>query len=906
VKRTSIYIVIILAAALIVSAGCGKKKEEPAKPAPTGTTEQTPSAGGGYYDTLTEMAAKAEKEVEARGVDAADVARARELVQRIKTYNYSVAGYVPEEPVSPSKWAPFIMPPTPAVKPKEGGLEATVHELWDIGLAAAPALMRGYLAMADVEPRRYMLASFRGMTEGMDLIMPFLMEILAHDPSEELKQTAGITVQAIVLLAEEAVARAEEPGEKEKMAEKVRELGAGVAPQLVEIALTTDDANVCETALSEVYEFQTWKYVLSAEVVESLRKGMEGKGYSDYRAVLIARCLMEHGDEGATKFLVESLRQPTDMAVASWTLHLLGKKKIAGARKAAERFLRDKENIAGREEAAWTLGNLVDEAGLRDEIIGALTDALKTEKEPGVYMEIAEALVKSGEGAAVEMLLEQSRANETKEMRIQCIEALGRGLEAGLIKDEAAAKVVTSFLEGAKKDGDFSLRMRYVEALARGGAKAPEDLPGKIVAACVSLMEQDPQFAVRAEAAAALGKFPKAAVTNFLLEALLAEPTRYVRVRIIRSLGERGSGDAIAPVVEILKTAKDSEIISTCAEALSKLEGFSIKALFDAYLSPVASNVAKINILMALRQMKDGEAIARFLIERAPAEGSDERRREIIRDIGVRVPPGNPLEKEAIAALEGVLTASADTESLRAAVEALGSYRDKSTIEAIIAAAKKDPEVRLEAVRALMRINEAREDVLQFYLEIAAGVNFANFEIYGEQLEGIKAAVSSMDKGKVSRMVKERCLSEKDPKIRRAALAMSFAVDDPKFDECLTGLARDAKEPLDARSGALLGLGMRKSRQSVEFLMTMLTSEETDLAESAAYALGAIGDMQAFRPLLDTVKLLRNAPPHKERLKAVAIFALEQLTGLTGEKSFGDNAAAWERWYARRRTMGQE
>jgi len=885
VRKCVFIFCMMLAAAFI--AGCGKKKEEakPQQAAPNAAKQTASAQGPSYLDRLKALAKKASEDVEASGADGAKTARARELVRELETFDYSGAAYGDEEMQQEPAKPPYLMPVVAPPKPAKNELAPIIRELAEIGLPSVPALMNEYTGITDIEPRRQMLVPFRAISEGRDLFVPFLLEVLENDPQDVLRRTAGLTIQGMVLL----------------QGGKTGELAASVAPQLVAIALRTSNPDVYESALSEIYEFQIRGYALSPDLLEKLRKGLGGAGYSDLRGIMIARCLMEQGDGAGTAFLLGSLQTPTDWAVANWTLHLLGKKRAGEAAETAERFLQDKDHVESRAEAAWTLGNLLSQANLRDRILKALSDALKIEPKPAVYREIAEALAQSGDAAAIELLLDQSQGNKEIPLRIQCIEALGKAVGTDAVKGELAGKIIMSFLEQALRDGNFSVRVRYISALAAASGKAAEGSREKIVAECVSLMRNDPQFAVRAEAATALAQFPDKPVMDYLLEALREEKAQYVKINVIHTLAERRSSEAIKPLIDILKS-DNREMVSACAEALLKMEGFSSDMLFDEYLSAGISNLGKINILLCLRQFKDDGRIAQFLLERAlPAETNDERRREIIRDIGQRISQGSPLEKEAIDALLGILKSSADTETLRAAIDALGSYGNEGTIEAVIAAAKKDPDVRVEAVRALRRIGKAREDVLLFFLEIAAGVNFENYQIYAKQVEGVAEAVSSLDKAEVSRLIREKCLNEKDPKIRRAALSLSFVLDDPMFDAYLMNTAKNTEEPPDVRSGAVVGLGMRKSHEAVPLLVNMLAEEKGDIAESAAYALGIIGDMKAFRPLLDTIKSLRNGPPQKARLKEIAIFALEQMTG----QKLGDNTAAWERWQTRSAAMGR-
>jgi len=887
VRITRVFIICMILVSAIAG-GCGKKKEE-AKPAPPVAPARRAGPTTPYTERLKAIAAKAAEE--AKAADPAKLARAKELVGTLMGFDYTGGAYVPVEEVADAeaaKNAPYLVPPSARAAPQQKEtLGPIVNELSGLGIAAVPALMDGYLQITYMPPRSQILITLGDIKEGRAVSISFLLEVLENDPEQPLRNFAGQALHEMMVV----------------QGKDVKELADAMVPQLVAMALRTSDDDVSESALTEVYEFQIRGYALSAGIVETLQKALAGAQPDDVRAIMIARSLMEQGDEAGTAFLLKSLdypQTPESMTVANWTLHLLGRKRVAAVAEAAEKFLKDKENVEGREEAAWVLGNLASDAALRERALRALSEVLKTEEDTAVYRQIAATLAQLGDPASVELLLGQAQDNEDPELRIQCVGALAAGVGSGAIKGEPAAKIVQRFLDQATKGENAEARMRYIRALADAAGGVQDDLRRKIIAQCVTMMGADPDPGVRAEAATALGMITDNAVTVYLLEALREEKDQYVKISIIRALARQGSDEAIRPLMEMLKT-ENRDLVYACADALSKLKGFKLDNLFDEYVSVGITDVGKTSILMCLRHMKDDEkrSIAKFLLEQAlPAEKTGDRRREIIRDIGQRVPPGSPDERDAIKALLDVLKTSADTESLRVAIGVLAAYKNEDTIAPIIAGTKKSPGVRKEAVEALANIGQAREDVVQFFLDIAKEVNFANYKQYRDQVESVVNAINTLPKtqsARAAKIIMDRCRNEKDPNARRAALEMSLVIEDRGFDDYLIATMQNAQEPPEVRSGAILGLGLRKSHKAVPELIRLLTAPEGEIAVSAAYSLGAIGNKKGFRPLVDLLKRLQDAAPQNETLTEIVVFALQQMTG---ENRIGADHVGWEEWYA--------
>ncbi|RKY29403.1 MAG: hypothetical protein DRP79_00390 [Planctomycetota bacterium] len=886
---------LVLAAvlALLLQAGCGKQKEEQA-PEPEAESPRTPPPPPSYNDRLGALAAKALETVQAEeDFDREKYLRAKDIAGRLRTYDYGRPERIPDIPgglngKGRSCVSPFL---TPEALPPDTNLQSMTREIAQMGRPAVPALLEEFTSTADVELRKHLLAPLAKIPQGLDLFLPFVLEILEHDRGRSLRRAAIDTTQTLLLESDNP-----------------RTLAEALLPELVAISSRTKRFDTAQAALSQVYEFQIRGCELSSDQVATLEEGLKEAEPTDRRAVLAARCLLEQGEEAGRDFLLETLAESGELIslgdarsreLALWTLHLFGEKRVSTADEAAIKLLHDARDAEVRQAAAWALGRMAADDNKKGKIVKALEEVLREEKDPAVFKEIADTLADIGGEDSFRILLKDSQNGETDLQRLYSVNALITALEGDRIPAELAAEIVADFRLRAQKEKGSSLRLRYVGALGAVSAAEYKGLHDEVMAELVSIMNHDPQFCIRAEAATALGRF-SGPVTD-LLEALRGEKVEYVKLNIIRALGERHSPGALAPLVEAVKNGSRT-LVTACAEALPGIEGFTPACLFREYLSPGASEGAKKNILVCLRRMDYGDEIARFLLDEAlPIERDAARRAEIVLDIGRRLDPGHPLRPGAVTRFREILRKESDTEAMGALINVLGAFKSSGALEEIIGAAERNERVMPQAIRALTHIGDPR--ALDFFLKMLSKITFDNYQIYRTQAEAIAAAVNHFDRSAVSERIGRVCYdSSQAPAIRGAAMTLAYVLDDPEMDEYLLKTAESKGEPLAVRRGAILGMAFRKYREAIPALKDMMKSEEPEIARSAAFALGAIGDVRAFMPLLNVLKDLRDGPPEKRPLRDMAVFSLRQLTG----EQHGDNIYAWEKWYRQHVNEGEE
>ncbi|MEN9204108.1 MAG: HEAT repeat domain-containing protein [Thermostichus sp. DG_1_6_bins_120] len=110
---------------------------------------------------------------------------------------------------------------------------------------------------------------------------------------------------------------------------------------------------------------------------------------------------------------------------------------------------------------------------------------------------------------------------------------------------------------------DESPRVRYA-AISQMGTVSGVD-PDRVLPILRQALEQDPEFDVRAAAAAALGDLKQPQALTDLLAAYQRETEWLVQFSIVAALGELGNPDAFDTLVQALQGS--SELISTAAAA---------------------------------------------------------------------------------------------------------------------------------------------------------------------------------------------------------------------------------------------------------------------------------------------------------------------------------------------------
>lgn len=110
---------------------------------------------------------------------------------------------------------------------------------------------------------------------------------------------------------------------------------------------------------------------------------------------------------------------------------------------------------------------------------------------------------------------------------------------------------------------DTNARVRYAAVSQLGTLTLPD--PSLPLPLLLGLLKQDPEFDVRAAAAAALGDLKQPQVLPDLLQAYQAEPEWLAQFSIIAALGELGNPEAFETLAQALSTG--NELIRTAAAA---------------------------------------------------------------------------------------------------------------------------------------------------------------------------------------------------------------------------------------------------------------------------------------------------------------------------------------------------
>lgn len=133
-----------------------------------------------------------------------------------------------------------------------------------------------------------------------------------------------------------------------------------------------------------------------------------------------------------------------------------------------------------------------------------------------------------------------------------------------------------------KACGDPSARVRYAAVSQMGSV--PYADPSEPVALLRRILKEDPEFDVRAAAAASLGDLKQPEVLADLLQAYRQETEWLVQFSIVAALGELGNPEAFDTLVEAL-TAGSDLTRTAAAAALGDLGDARGIPVLEAYLS---------------------------------------------------------------------------------------------------------------------------------------------------------------------------------------------------------------------------------------------------------------------------------------------------------------------------------
>lgn len=465
----------------------------------------------------------------------------------------------------------------------------------------------------------------------------------------------------------------------------------------------------------------------------------------------------------------------------------------------------------------WTVRMTVVEAlaKIRDaRAIEPLVDLLKDEK-PAVQKAVSEALIAHG-GQAVPAL---TRALSDK----AAVSRINAAIALGMIGD---AKAVPA-LCGALKDSEPQIRQYAAEALGKIGDKraikplseALQDAERTVTDAAAAALQKiglptDPasqaKFAIaRADwnRAIALG----AVAVEPLIEAM-SNPNTDVRRNAAKSLGVIGDPRAIQPLLNALA---DEEwfVRESAAWSLGHINDPSVSKILVAALRD--------------RRVMVRESAAKALAELADPQTIDALV-EALRD-----------EEYAVAEAAALALSNIGAPAVG---PLLAAFRDSSSA------------VRHAIAEALEKIGVPDEPVAQAWYAVVQGDWARAIEMGDLAVEPLIAT-----------------LRDDDHRVRRAAaeaLGQISQIGAVRAIEPLTQALRDRKADVRKSIAEVL---VKIGQPAVDSLIYALNDEEWVCRESAAWALGQIGDMWSVGPLCDALR-----DPHSAVAEAAAL-ALDQI-----------------------------
>jgi len=219
----------------------------------------------------------------------------------------------------------------------------------------------------------------------------------------------------------------------------------------------------------------------------------------------------------------------------------------------------------------------------------------------------------------------------------------------------------------------------------------------------------------------------------------------------------------------------------------------------------------------------------------------------------------------------------------RAAVEALGEFKDPRAVEPLISALEdEDWHIRLAAEAALEEINpkwreteEAKRKVPEFISALKdkdGNVRYRAAEALGELKDprAVEPLISA--------------LKDENGSVRSAAVWVLGELKDPRAVEPLISALKD--ENWSVRRAAAVALGELKDPRAVETLISALKDEFGSVREAAAVALGELKDPRVVETLISALK---------DEFGSVREAAAGALNKITGE-DFGEDEAKWRDW----------
>jgi cyclophilin family peptidyl-prolyl cis-trans isomerase/HEAT repeat protein len=227
----------------------------------------------------------------------------------------------------------------------------------------------------------------------------------------------------------------------------------------------------------------------------------------------------------------------------------------------------------------------------------------------------------------------------------------------------------------------------------------------------------DPSAAVRSRAALAAGRIGDARAVPLLLSLLTTDKSLDVRARAAFALGEIESALAVEPLIVAARPGQSAQVRARAVEALGKIAA-ALPREDQANSKKIGDAItAALNHEHGRRSAPDREAallaLAAALRARPAEAGKTVAQFLDWADARVRADAANTLarlrSKDANEKLRSLLS-DRDAVVRANAARALGAAEDKGALDALIAAATKDADlrVRVSALRAVASLRESR------------------------------------------------------------------------------------------------------------------------------------------------------------------------------------------------------
>jgi HEAT repeat protein len=373
----------------------------------------------------------------------------------------------------------------------------------------------------------------------------------------------------------------------------------------------------------------------------------------------------------------------------------------------------------------------------------------------------------------------------------------------------------------------------------------------------ISALKDDERATVRRGAALALGELNGESTVSHLLNALKDEQG-VVRQEVATALGKIKGDRVVAPLLSVLKKDKYESTRKQAAIALRELNPTQTDAgLVDVLQKGMGTfeedhEVQSVMTEVVASLTKDGGAPTAKFIQDALKSADDEWTHwTLLTTLGT-------LEHIAsVKNLEDVFKLELQHPSYvvrKAAITALGKYKDRRSVDALIRMLQDESEyksIRAEAAVALGALLDERASA-----PLLAALDDRNAEVRAKAAAALGAIKDAKADGKLISLVQDRL---EDTAVRAASVAALGAIGDRSVEPQL--LYALTTESGDTYNNAISALGKLKSTKAVPELIAILEDRSVPLDAStdelakasartkAAAALAEIGDQRAAEAL---------------------------------------------------------